>query len=406
MNKNLFRPAEILLPKACDMTRWSVVACDQFTSDMGYWRQVDTLTEGIPSSRHMILPEAYLETIQQADATKNINATMAEYLVNGTFETLEHSFIFVERTLPDGTLRRGLVGAVDLNGYDYHAGTTSPIRATEHTVESRLPPRVEIRKLAPLEMPHIILFFEDAADIVMQKAEAMGEACVYDFDLMCGGGHIRGTRISGQQADALAQLLDETTGANSGSISYAIGDGNHSLAAAKNCWEALRQTLSAEDQETHPARFALVELMNIHDEGVTFHPIHRAVFGIDNAAFAEAAEERLFSSDGAAVTLVTGKGCETRYVQAESIGRVIETVDTFCQEFAKANGGQVDYIHGDKEAMEFGAMSGNAAILLPGIDKSGLIPSVETTGVFCKKSFSIGEAPEKRYYLECRSIQK
>ena len=415
IQRNLFVPANILLPKQCDMTLWSTVACDQFSSDPGYWDAVANATQNIPSTMHMMLPEAYLETTDQKTATEQINATMAAYLSGDVFDTLENSYIYVERTLPDGTLRRGLVGSIDLNAYDYRENSVTPVRATEHTVESRLPARVEIRKNAPLEMPHIMLFVDDREDVVMRCAALSAGEPVYDFDLMCEGGHICGRPITGTNADVLKAVLDELTddaqlekkyGFSAGAIIYAIGDGNHSLAAAKKCWEELRVQLSAEEQAQHPARYALVELMNIHDCGVTFHPIHRAVFGIDSQQFAAVAEQELFSAAGTAVTLVTPEGTERRYVKADSIGMVIETVDRFCQSFAQTHGGQVDYIHGDQEAITFGSAANNAAILLPGMKKEELFTSVMDTGVFCKKSFSIGEAAEKRYYLECRRIQK
>ena len=231
---------------------------------------------------------------------------------------------------------------------------------------------------------------------------------------MCGGGHIKGYPISGESADEMSAMLDGLTdeallekkyGFSDGAIVYAIGDGNHSLAAAKNCWEEMRGHLTAEEQENHPARFALVELMNIHDAGVTFHPIHRAVFGIDSEDFAAKAEQKLFAEQGTAVQLVTSKGEFVRYVQADSIGQVIELVDRFCQDYAAEHGGQVDYIHGESETIAFGSAVGNGAILLPTMQKEELFTSVMETGVFCKKSFSIGEAVEKRYYLECRTIQ-
>ena len=414
MQRKLFRPADILLPADCDLQLWSVVACDQFSSDPAYWDAVAEMTDGMPSTMHMILPEAYLEQVDQAKVSREINETMAAYLKQGVFNTLKDSYVYVERTLPDGTLRRGLMGVIDLMHYDYHEGSATYVRATEHTVESRLPPRVEIRKNAVLEMPHIMLFIDDRNDMIMESAAKFADSAVYDFDLMCGGGHIVGRPISAANAEKMTAMLDELTdsalleqkyGFSEGAIVYAIGDGNHSLAAAKNCWEEMRVSLSAEEQENHPARFALVELMNIHDDGVTFHPIHRAVFGVDCDAFAAAAKKELFSETGTAVTMVTEHGEEVCYVAADSIGQVIERVDAFCQTFAAGCNAQVDYIHGDKEATDFGMAKGNGAILLPTMKKEELFTSVMETGVFCKKSFSIGEAVEKRYYLECRTIQ-
>ena len=415
MQRRLFVPADILLPQKCDMTLWSTVACDQFTSDTHYWDHVTEMVKDVNSTFYMVFPEAYLEYKNHRDETGRINQTMSDYLAQDVFNTLENSYIYVERTLPNEVIRRGLVGAIDLNHYDFHEGSFTPIRATEHTVESRLPARVEIRKNAPLEMPHIMIFIDDRDDMIMAAAAKASGAPVYDFDLMCNGGHICGRPVSGYHAEILTSMLDELTdsstlkrkyGFSNGAIIYAIGDGNHSLAAAKKCWDETRITLSPKEQETHPARYALVELMNIHDAGVAFHPIHRVVFGIDCDTFREAANASLFSETGTAVTLITESETSTRYVSADSIGMVIEKVDQFCQEFAKSHDGQVDYVHGDKEASAYGKQRGNAAILLPTMKKEELFTSVMETGVFCKKSFSIGEAAEKRYYLECRKIKK
>lgn len=415
IQRKIFAPADILLPKQADMTIWSTVACDQFTSDTKYWDAVAQTTEGKPSTMHMIFPEAYLQIKNHAEETRRINDVMESYLNDDVFYTLHDSYIYVERTLPSGIVRRGLVGAIDLSQYDYHEGSVTPVRATEHTVESRLPARVEIRKNAPIEMPHIMLFIDDREDMIMRSAAASAGEPVYDFDLMCNGGHICGRPISGTNADFLTAMLDELTddallekkyGFSRGAIIYAIGDGNHSLAAAKKCWEEIRSTLSDEEQMKHPARYALVELMNIHDAGVAFHPIHRAVFGIDSRLFEETANTELFSDYGTAVTLITPDGISERFVSADSIGMVIERVDRFCQDFTQKNSGEVDYIHGDTETIRYGSAPNNAAILLPTMKKEELFTSVMETGVFCKKSFSIGEAHEKRYYLECRNIRK
>lgn len=415
IQRKIFTPADILLPKEADMSTWSTVACDQFTSDTKYWDAVAQATDGKLSTMHLIFPEAYLQIKNHAEETQRINKVMEDYLNDDVFYTLPNSYIYVERTLPSGIVRHGLVGAVDLSQYDYREASVTPVRATEHTVESRLPARVEIRKNALIEMPHIMLFIDDRDGIIMRSAAVSAGDPVYDFDLMCNGGHICGRPISGTNADLLTAMLDELTddallekkyGFSQGAIIYAIGDGNHSLAAAKNCWEEIRASLSPEEQENHPARYALVELMNIHDEGVAFHPIHRAVFGVDSQLFEAAANAELFSDEGTAVTLVTPTGISERYVKADSIGMVIERVDQFCHVFAQNNGGEIDYIHGDAETIHYGTMPNNAAILLPTMKKEELFTSVMDTGVFCKKSFSIGEAHEKRYYLECRSIKK
>lgn len=414
MIRNIFRPADILIPKDADMTKWSTVACDQYSANPRYWDNVAELTANVPSTMHLMFPEAYLQSKDANSEAGNINNTMERYLNDGVFETLKNSYVYVERILPNNLLRRGLIGKIDLEYYDYSEDAVTPIRATEHTVENRLPARVEIRKNAPLEMPHIMVFIDDPADTVMACAGIAANEILYDFDLMCGGGHIVGKRISGPNADLVTAVLDELTedevlrkkyGHCCGAIIYAIGDGNHSLAAAKKCWNEIRDTLTPTERQDHPARFALVELVNIHDEGVVFHPIHRTVFHIEPSVFASRAEKSLFGDHGTEVTLVCGGLQEKKYIPADSIGQVIQKVDDFCHSFSAEHNGEVDYIHGDAEAISFGSQPDAASILLPAMGKKQLFTSVMTTGVFCKKSFSIGEAPEKRYYLECRAIK-
>jgi hypothetical protein len=349
-----------------------------------------------------MLPEAYLETRDSAAETKKIYAAMADYLARGLFREVRDSFVYLERTLPSGAVRRGLVGALDLECYDWAPGTQTPVRATEGTVESRLPPRVMVRMGAPLEMPHIMVFIDDPGNAVIPSAA--GGAPLYDFELMLGGGHIRGFRVCGAHAARVSQAL-ETVG--SGEIRFAMGDGNHSLATAKRCWERIKEGLSEEERKTHPSRFALAELVNIHDAAVTFEPIHRALFGTDASGFIEAAEA--FFPQGAGgheITVVAGKAEKTLCVPGFAIGALIGEAERFCQSYIARHGGTVDYIHGDAEAAGMGREPGGAALLLPRMAKGELFSSVQASGPFPKKSFSIGHARDKRYYLECRRITK
>ena len=415
-----FRRADILLPQDQDMTKWSVVACDQFTSQPDYWAALEQLCAGVPSTLHLMLPEAYLETRDQFAAAGEINAEMRKYIDGGVFRTLRDSYIYVERTLAGGGVRRGLVGVLDLEDYDYSPASASLIRATEATVESRLPARVRVREGAALEMPHIMVFIDDDADTVMGFLAAKKAAlpAVYDFDLSAGGGHIRGYRVTGADADALDAVIDglgdgEKLRAKYGNAApavFAMGDGNHSLATAKKCWEALKPSLSAAERETHPARFSLVELVNIHDAAITFEPIHKVVFETDPAEFLAAAE-RWFApqtvTEGATHTirLVTAAGEKTLSLKGFTIGKLIGAAEDFCQSYMADHGGHIDYIHNDDTAIGMGRQSGCAAILLPRMEKSELFSSVITSGIFPRKSFSIGHAEDKRYYLECRAIR-
>lgn len=396
----IFKTTDILIPRDADMTRWSCVACDQFTSEPAYWEAAERLVGNAPSTLRLMLPEAFLETRDSAAETGKIYAAMSDYLRRDLFRRVADSFVYVERTLPSGAVRRGLVGALDLEYYDWAPGTHTPIRATEGTVESRLPPRVSVRMGAPLEMPHIMVFIDDPADAVIPMA-AGGER-LYDFDLMLGGGHICGFRVRGEHAVRVSEALDAL---DNGGIRFAMGDGNHSLATAKLCWESVKSGLTAQERANHPARFALAELVNIHDEAVTFEPIHRVLFKTDAAGFITAAERHFTEGEaGHTITVIAGKAEKTLTVPGFTIGGLVGEAERFCQSYIAGRGGTVDYIHGDAEAAKMGRAGGCAALLLPRMEKRELFPSVEKSGPFPKKSFSIGHARDKRYYLECRKI--
>ena len=291
MNLNLFfTPTDILLPAHADMRRWSVIACDQFTADAGYWQAVQDTVGDAPSTLRLMLPEFYLGKCDEAAATREIQQTMRRYLDDGVFRTVPHSLVLVQRTLPGGAVRCGVVGALDLEAYDYAPDSVTPIRATEGTVASRLPARVRIRAAAALEMPHIMVFYSDPEDTIRREAQAAAGETLYDFDLMSGGGHVRGLRIAGAKADALAARLCATGVGTDGAypMRFAIADGNHSLAAARLCWLEKKQTLTPEQAAADPARYALVELVNLHSPAVTFEPIHRVLFGVDHEKFMKA----------------------------------------------------------------------------------------------------------------------
>ena len=397
----IFRPADILLPKQADMQCWSVIACDQFTSDADYWAAVEQAVGGAPSTLRLMLPEFYLGKRDEAAAAAEIQQTMRRYLDSDVFTEIEHSFIFLERTLPCGSVRRGLIGMIDLEAYDYSPDSSTPIRATEGTVEDRLPPRVKVRRAAPLEMPHIMVFLNDPDDGVMQRAGTAANGLLYDFDLMMGGGHVRGQRIYGATADALAAQISEGNTA----VKLAIGDGNHSLAAARKCWLEKKQRLTPEQAESDPARFALAELVNIHDPAVTFAPIHRVLFETDPSTWFDAAAQQLAADgEGRDVILLSGGRQKTIRAKGASIGEVIGNVEQFCKAYLAAHGGTIDYIHGDDEAVQLAQRSGCCGVLLPQMEKGELFSSVEYSGPFPKKSFSIGLGRDKRYYLECRKL--
>ena len=393
----VFTPADILLPRVDDMTKWSCIACDQFTAEPEYWREAERIVGSEPSTLRLMLPEAWLGVRDSAAETRKIYAAMKDYVNRGIFRTVEDSFVYVERTLPSGAVRRGLVGKLDLECYDWAPGSATPVRATEGTVESRLPARVEVRRGATLEMPHIMVFIDDPENAVIPSA-AGGEV-LYDFELMLGGGHIRGSRVTGEAAERLTAALEAPEGA----VRFAMGDGNHSLAAAKRCWEQIKRNLPEQELETHPARYALAEIVNIHDEAVTFEPIHRVLLETVPRGFIEEAAARLPRGKGQAVTLLAGKR-EMEIETGMPLGALVALVDELLGDWRREHGGEPDYIHGDEEARALGGRPSSVGVLLPRLEKAELFPYITEHGPYPKKSFSIGHARDKRYYLECRAI--
>ena len=393
----VFTPADILLPRVDDMTKWSCIACDQFTAEPEYWREAERIVGSEPSTLRLMLPEAWLGVRDSAAETRKIYAAMKDYVNRSIFRTVEDSFVYVERTLPSGAVRRGLVGKLDLECYDWAPGSATPVRATEGTVESRLPARVEVRRGATLEMPHIMVFIDDPENAVIPSA-AGGEA-LYDFELMLGGGHIRGSRVTGEAAERLTAALE----APEGSVRFAMGDGNHSLAAAKRCWEQIKRNLPESELETHPARYALAEIVNIHDEAVTFEPIHRVLLETVPRGFIEEAAARLPRGKGQAVTLLAGRR-EMEIETGMPLGALVALVDELLGDWRREHGGEPDYIHGDEEARALGGKPSSVGVLLPRLEKAELFPYITEHGPYPKKSFSIGHARDKRYYLECRAI--
>ena len=370
--RDIFTPADILLPKeGTDMTKWAAVACDQFSARPDYWEGMSGFVADAPSALRLMLPEAYLHAPDVQARKAAMCQAMEDYLVGDVFREIPNSYVFVERTLPNGKVRRGLVGKLDLEAYDWTAGSASAVRSTEATVPERLPTRVELRRRTALEMPHIVLFMDDGPDAVLGAAEP-GEV-LYDFDLYAGGGHIKGYRLTGPAAAKVKAAVD----ALPGELVFAMGDGNHSLAAAKNRWEELKAAGAPAD---HPARYALAELENLRDEAVEFYPIHRVVFDTDAGGFVEELT-----------------GADT--------GALVAEADRLARTYVEEHGGRIDYIHGTEEARAMGSRPGCGAWLLPALDKEELFPHILQYGNYPKKSFSVGETLDKRWYIECRRIR-
>jgi uncharacterized protein (DUF1015 family) len=377
---------------------WSVVACDQFSSDRDYWRRVASRVGGAPSTLRMILPEAYLGDGAHEHFAREISLAMRSCLEEGIFREYKDSLVYVERKLSSGRTRRGFLGAIDLDSYDYSPDSKAPVRASEMTVPDRLPPRVAARASAALELPHVIALMDDAEMSVIEPLEGQTRSLekLYDFDLMEDGGHITGWRLTGAEAARVAGFVNGLRG----EAAMIIGDGNHSLAAAKTHWNELKRN----GLEDAAARYALVELNNVYDPAVEFMPIHRAVFGVDADSFARDME-RAIGGHGRYRVGWRSSGKEGGFsVAASHVGDAIGAVQSFIDGVSEKTGCRVDYIHGRDALESLSSEAGNVGIIMPVMDKSDFFGTVLSSGMFPRKSFSIGESCDKRYYLECRKI--
>lgn len=417
-----FGPADILLPQNCDLTKWSVVACDQYTSQNDYWERVAQTVGDAPSTLKLILPESQLEDGHFEEHVADINRTMDAYLDQGLFRTLPNALIYVERWLDNKKLRRGLVGVVDLECYDYNAGSSSLIRATEGTVITRLPPRVAVRRNASLELPHIMVLVDDPDKQLIEhltyETDRMEE--VYDFDLMERGGHITGYLVPEDLQADVCEILNTLARPHDFARKYdakgkpvllfAIGDGNHSLAAAKAAYEEKKQHTPQEQWADLPSRYALVELVNLHDESLEFEPIHRVCFDVDAD---ELMKDFLAAYPGAHYG--EGEGHTITYVFDTEVGKItipkptaqlpVGTLQDFLDQWMQTHSGRIDYVHGDNVTWELGRKPGNIGFLLPAMGKDELFKTVIFDGALPRKTFSMGEAHDKRFYLEARKIK-
>jgi len=429
---------QVYLPRpGVDLTKWSVVACDQFTSEPEYWREVQRLVGDSPSTYNLILPEIFLGTPEEEAQTQRVNRCMQEYLDNGLLEPQE-GFLYVERQV-DGKTRHGLLLCLDLEQYDFHKGSQSLIRATEGTIIERLPPRMRIREKAPLELPHILVLIDDPQRMVIEPlAELAGQAAGrlvkrYDFDLMLDSGHLTGYQVVDPQVEdgivqALAALADPIAfrrkyalGGQESVFLFAMGDGNHSLATAKSIWEKVKPVVGMD----HPARYALVEIENVHDAGLQFEPIHRVLFNVkkdllpamqasfgDNFSFIPVGDllemvRRVEAPSSAhqSFGFLASSGLGVVEIQHPSANLAVGTLQNFLDAFLKEAGAEkIDYVHGAEVVARLGMQPGNAAFYLPPMDKRELFKTVILDGALPRKTFSMGEAKEKRFYMESRRI--
>ena len=418
----------IMLPKeGTDYGKWAVVACDQYTSDPSYWENVETIAGDAPSTLRLMLPEYYLGRPDEEERIAKIRETMKEYAANGTLRTLPKGCMLVRRTA-EGRSRLGLVICVDLDAFDYRAGAKSLIRSTEKTIVERIPPRLKIRKGAILELPHILILIDDPDRTVIEPLEKAGGEILYDTDLMLGGGHVTGTflpedRMGGALAamSALYEKAQEKYGAGSAML-MAMGDGNHSLATAKANWEEIKKTVPEAERASHPARYALCEIENIHDEGIVFEPIHRVLFSDGKASGEKMAEETaaiLKKTNGDAwiaehvtrpqenqfvIPVITSQGTKALVIAYPSSKIEVGALQSALDQLIAEKGYRIDYIHGEDAVRALAGEEGNAGFLLPPMDKYTLFPAVASDGALPRKTFSMGEAVEKRYYIEARSL--
>ncbi len=411
-----FAVPDILVPQnGTDLKKWAVIACDQYTSEPEYWAACEKETENAPSTLNLVLPEVYLNTDKETEKLESIAKTAKEYLDEGILQCPGTGFILVDRSTELHPSRKGLVAAIDLEGYSFEPGNKNICRATEGTVLSRIPPRVRIRANSPLELPHIMILIDDPKGITIEKAFEMakeeGIKPLYDTDLMLGSGHITGTFIPDGTAiaESIVNGLKTLKDANSDGLLFLVGDGNHSLASAKAHWEIIRAGLSDEEKKTHPARYALAEIVNIHDKGLDFEPIHRVIFNISGEEFIAKAKEyfkdsgiEINGSDDCKQTfVVVTEGKEDVKVSLANpphtlaVGSVQMMIDSL--------GLECDYIHGEDSVRKL-STTGNTGILVPAISKDTFFGTVEKEGVFPRKTFSMGEAFEKRFYLEAKKI--
>ncbi len=394
-----FSAADILLPKS-DFNAWATIACDQYTSEPEYWERVKATVGSKPSAFDLVLPEVYLSSDNSPYINK-INKNMQSFIDGDIFESHSDALIYIERIQSDGKCRRGIVGKIDLQSYDYHSGTDAEIRATEQTVLSRIPPRVEIRKNAPLELPHAMLLFDDVKDTIFsylsQNVNAFKK--LYDFTLMCDAGSIKGYLLDKQAKDFVLKSLENLKVQNNGFL-FCVGDGNHSLATAKECYNLNQSEVS---------RYALCEIVNIHDTALEFEPIYRVVFGVNPEGlineFTASLGGEYVGADAQKYTCVYGD--IIREISIKPTAKLaVGTLQSFLDDYvSRHSDAEVDYIHGEDSLKKLAKRENAIGFLFEGMQKSELFGAVNADGSLPRKTFSMGHADDKRFYIEARKIK-
>lgn len=416
-----FKRGNILLPKKnIDMTKWSVVACDQYTSEPEYWDEVKEIVGTNPSTLNLTLPEIFLEDENVEERIKKINSNMEEFLEKGLFEEYKDSMIYLERTQDDGKIREGIMGIVDLEDYSFEKGSQTLIRATEKTVIERIPPRVKIRENAPIEFPHIMILIDDNKKEIIEplKNNLTEDDVVYDFDLMKKGGHIKGYLLDNNLMNQIDEKLLDLASPNAfeekynvkdkGVLLFAMGDGNHSLATAKTCYENLKKTMSEEEYLNHPARYALVELVNLHSDALEFEAIHRVIFDTNPDDLLNSLKQYYNinkDGNGQKVEVITQDKEETWYIENPKSNISVGSIQIFLDEYLKNNKGKIDYIHGDDTTRNMAKEKDNVGFIFESMAKEDLFKTVILDGALPRKTFSMGHSHDKRFYLEGRKIK-
>lgn len=415
-----FIGADIYMPdfNKYNGTKWATIACDQFTSEKEYWEEAEKIVDGAPSTLSLMIPEVYLSETDKR--LQLVHRAMVDY-EEKVLDLYPDTMIYLERTQSDGRVRRGIIGAIDLECYDYMKGATSLVRATEGTVIERIPPRVAVRRDAVLELPHVMLLIDDADKKVIEPLSEMKDKMdvAYDFDLMLGGGHVKGYFIDNSNKERISLALDslgnskkmnEKYGAEKmPPLLFAVGDGNHSLASAKAFYEEIKIKIGEQAAKAHPARYALCEVVNLHDDALDFEPIYRVVFGANQENLIESFKEYVNGLDGSAES--QNIICITRDTnQSISVAKPIQqlavgTLQSFLDEYKKCHDEiEIDYIH-DEESVRQLVSRGAVGFLFDGMSKNELFKTVIFDGALPRKTFSMGHARDKRYYLECRKIK-
>ena len=415
-----FKRGNILLPKNTDMTKWSVVACDQYTSEPEYWNDVEKIVGDAPSTLKLTLPEIYLEDENVSERIAKINSNMKALLDEDFFNEYNGSMIYLEKNQSNGKIREGLIGVVDLEAYSYEKGAETPIRATEKTVIERIPPRVKIRENAPLELPHIMILIDDDKKQIIEnlKNKVSEDDIVYDFDLMKNGGHVKGYLLNEETMDevdkGLKELADKEVFAkkydvnNKEVLLFAMGDGNHSLATAKACYEKLKETMSEEEYLNNPARYALVELVNLHSPALEFEAINRVIFNTEPEKLLNSLKEYYQinkDGNGQEIEVITNDVDEKWYIENPKSNIAVGSIQIFLDEYLKNNEGKIDYIHGEETTKNLAKQSGNVGFIFEAMPKNELFKTVILDGSLPRKTFSMGHSYDKRYYLESKKIK-